>query len=142
MTPQGAQSSHAVSRHEPQYEQQDMHLRSVVLPGLALGGIVLVLSLSAWWMTKGFAARPLKQDFALSPLARMPQIPSQPRLQEHPGVDLGHLNSAYDATLNSYGWVDRSAGRVRVPIEQAKALMLQESQAGHPFGATAGRKMP
>ena len=129
-TPQDPQSSNADHGHEP----TDIHLRSVVLPGLALGGRVLVFSLAAWWMINAFAARPPKPDVALSPLAQRPQIPPQPRLQGNPGVDLAHLNAAYDAALNSYGWVDRSAGRVRIPIEQAKDLLLQESQAG--------RKMP
>jgi hypothetical protein len=138
MTPQDAQSSHADHRHEP----TDMHLRSVVLPGLALGGMVLVFSLTAWWMLNAFAARPLKPDVALSPLAQMPQIPPQPRLQGHPAVDLANLNAAYDAILNSYGWVDKNAGRVHIPIEQAKDLVLYESRTGHRFGANAGRKMP
>jgi hypothetical protein len=117
-------------------------LRSVILPGLALVGMVLVFSATAWWMLIGFAARPLKPDIAISPLAQIPQIPPPPRLQERPGIDLAKLNAKYGEALNSYGWVDRNVGRVHIPIEQAKQLVLQESQSGRSFGANAERKMP
>jgi hypothetical protein len=133
-TPKNARSP----RSEPRHEQTDVRLRSVVLPGLALGGIILILSITSWWMLNVFAARPLQPDVALSPLAQMPQVPPTPRLQEHPAKDMTTLNAAYSEMLNSYGWVDKAAGRVRIPIERAKDMLLQESQAGHNFGANAG----
>jgi hypothetical protein len=33
---------------------------------------------------------------------------------------------AENAQLHSYGWVDRSAGMVRVPIDQAMAFVVQQ----------------
>ena len=47
------------------------------------------------------------------------QLPPEPRLQNHPREDLLALRRAEDAVLNSYGWVDRTAGIVRIPIDQA-----------------------
>lgn len=58
----------------------------------------------------------------LKPLERFPK----PDLQ----IDDDHaerlkLYAAQNAELNSYGWVDRSNGIVRIPIERAMDLILQ-----------------
>ena len=39
--------------------------------------------------------------------------------------DLADLREKEDETLNSYGWVDRNAGVVRIPIDEAIKLTLQ-----------------
>ena len=44
-----------------------------------------------------------------------------------------------DELLGSYGWVDRNAGVVRIPIDQAKRLLLER---GLPVRASAGGGAP
>jgi hypothetical protein len=46
-------------------------------------------------------------------------VPPEPRLQNTPFDELRRMRAEEDATLTSYGWVDRQAGIVRIPIEQA-----------------------
>jgi hypothetical protein len=41
-----------------------------------------------------------------------------------PGASLAELRAAEDADLNSYGWIDRKAGKVRIPIDRAMQLLL------------------
>ena len=43
--------------------------------------------------------------------------------------DLHDLHAAEDAVLNSYGWVDRQAGIVRIPIARAMELLAQRGIA-------------
>jgi hypothetical protein len=57
------------------------------------------------------------------PATRVRQFP-QPRLEVQPGASLAELRAAEDADLNSYGWIDRSAGTVRIPIDRAMQLLL------------------
>lgn len=52
--------------------------------------------------------------------------PGFPVLQVSPRLDLEEFRRREDAELNSYGWINRTAGIVRVPIEQAMNLVLQE----------------
>ena len=52
-------------------------------------------------------------------------MPPEPRLQTTPREDLRILREQEDAVLNSYGWVDRSTGVVRIPIEEAMKLTVQ-----------------
>jgi hypothetical protein len=39
--------------------------------------------------------------------------------------DLKRLRDSEDATLGSYGWVDRKAGTVRIPIDRAMDLVAK-----------------
>jgi hypothetical protein len=51
---------------------------------------------------------------------------SFPRLQVSPPADLQAFRAREEAELNSYGWIDEAAGRVRLPIEQAMRQLLQK----------------
>ena len=48
-----------------------------------------------------------------------------PHLQLQPEVDLKRFRASEEEELNSYGWVNRTAGVVRIPIAQAMDLLLQ-----------------
>jgi hypothetical protein len=49
----------------------------------------------------------------------------QPRLEVSPGADLKTLRAAEDADLDSYGWIDRNKGTVRIPIDRAMQLIIE-----------------
>jgi len=51
--------------------------------------------------------------------------PPGPRLQQRPTLDLKALRAEEKAILEEYGWVDRGAGVVRVPIERAMELLVE-----------------
>ena len=53
-----------------------------------------------------------------------------PRLQVKPEADLAAFRAREDEELNHYGWIDRKAGVVRIPIERAMDLIAQR---GLPF---------
>ena len=57
------------------------------------------------------------------PATRGKQFP-QLRLEVKPGASLAQLRAAEDADLNSYAWIDRSKGTVRIPIDRAIQLLL------------------
>jgi hypothetical protein len=50
----------------------------------------------------------------------------QPVLQESPAREMAEFLAKENVILKSYEWVDRPAGRVRVPIDRAKVLLLQK----------------
>ena len=50
----------------------------------------------------------------------------EPRLQIAPSQDLGTLNEANRLKLESYGWVDRSTGVARIPIERAMDIVVDQ----------------
>jgi len=52
--------------------------------------------------------------------------PGVPRLQAHPAADLQQYLQREHEILNTYGWVDRKDGVVRIPIQRAMALLLKQ----------------
>jgi hypothetical protein len=86
---------------------------------------VIALSLLAMKLLFGFYATHQPPSPALSPLAARPDIPPKPRLEVYPHVDLERKMQADEAVLNSYGWVDRKSGIVRIPIDRAVELLVE-----------------
>ena len=89
------------------------------------------------------ASRESKESAPASPLAGAYGLkaPPQPRLQTEPLGDLAQLRAAEDVALHGYGWVDRQAGIVRIPIERAIDLVAQAATRtaylAAPVGAAA-----
>ncbi len=103
------------------HEGNDINLAAILIPAGLLAGVIVLLSFMAWGLLSLFAGHPERPEASLSPLARLPQkAPSPP-------PDLAEFRAKEDAELNGYGWADRPAGRVRIPIERAKDLFLQEN---------------
>jgi hypothetical protein len=53
-----------------------------------------------------------------------PNFP-EPRLQVSPSLDLETFRAREDQQLQTYGWVDRKAGIVRIPINEAMDLVAR-----------------
>lgn len=52
--------------------------------------------------------------------------PGMPQLQAHPDTDLQDYLKEQHQLLDSYGWVDRKNGVVRIPIQRAMTILLQQ----------------
>jgi hypothetical protein len=57
---------------------------------------------------------------------RQPQRTSFPRLQVSSRMDLAEFHAREDEDLTNYGWINRTSGVVRVPVERAIELVLQK----------------
>lgn len=111
---------------ERHHETREMDIRPIVMFGAALVGSTAVILLLMAWLFGYFAAREARLDVPPSPLAETRQPPPEPRLQIAPATDLEEIRAAEDAALNSYGWVDRKTGIVRIPIDRAITLLAQQ----------------
>jgi hypothetical protein len=58
------------------------------------------------------------------PVTNSEEFP-KPRLQIKGAVDLATLRAAEEANLDSYGWIDRNSGTVRIPIDRAMQLLVE-----------------
>ena len=54
-----------------------------------------------------------------------PRLPAAPRLQRVPSEELYDFRTKEEEELHSYGWVDKDAGTVHIPIEDAMRLTLE-----------------
>jgi hypothetical protein len=80
-----------------------------------------------WLLFLYFSGREATRVAPEYPLAagQQTRVPPEPRLQTNPREDLRALRAREDAILNSYGWVDKKAGVVRIPIDEAIKLTVK-----------------
>lgn len=70
------------------------------------------------------------------------QIPPEPRVEERPWEQLVTVRAREDHVLNSYAWVDKGDGTVRIPIDQAIDQLAKKGLPTHDYleDLQAGRK--
>jgi hypothetical protein len=113
--------------HEGAHERRDVDFRVVAAAALAVLAAFLAAVAAMWPLVAHYARREAERSAPASPLAAAePQRPPEPRLQADPAADLAALRASEDARLHGYAWVDRAAGRVRIPIERAMALLAED----------------
>jgi hypothetical protein len=127
-TPHISVSAESLQRR---HEARAPHLRN---PLLVIAGVVFMIIFclaSAGILAAIFSKeRPMQKMSPLGliaapdlqPLARFPK----PNLQTDDGhAQMSALLARQNFELNSYGWIDRSNGIVRIPIDRAMDLILQ-----------------
>jgi hypothetical protein len=114
------------------HEASDVNVPSVLGFGAGLVVSGVVISILVWGLFLYFSEQAARRGATAAGLAQQ-ALPPPPRLQTNPRGDLLELREAEDHVLTTYGWVDRNAGVVRIPIEQAMKLTVQR---GLPTRAT------
>jgi hypothetical protein len=109
------------------HETSDANVNGIFAFGAALviaGAIILFL---VWLLFGYFSSRQAASGGREFPLAAEQQnrLPPEPRLQTNPKQDLIDLRAGEDAILNTYGWVDKTGGVVRIPISEAMKLTVE-----------------
>jgi len=115
----GAQTSAS-----PGYETRDTNAKLVLWFVTALFLVVAGSMVAMWGLFDHYSAsQPLGPS--ISPFASGRVLPPEPRLQVQPTVDLQKMRESQNEILQSYGWVDKANGTVRIPIDRAMDLLLQ-----------------
>jgi hypothetical protein len=108
----------------------DSELDVKTIVGFAVGLAVFTLVVLAvmWWMSGFFKREEEAKDTPPSPLveARGDPIPPGPRLRAAPPRDLADLRARDDEMLTTYGWVDKSRGVARIPVDRAMSILVDK----------------
>lgn len=129
---EGATRGHEIRDTEPKYVRRFAY---------ALAGVIALILLLMGWLFD-LLAPPASRT---TPFVPTPQTapPPEPRLQVNAPMDLKKMRAREDAILNSYGWIDRSNGVVRIPIERAMEVIAQRSSSTSstgPLPNSSGRR--
>ncbi|HSP99991.1 MAG TPA: hypothetical protein VL049_22435 [Candidatus Dormibacteraeota bacterium] len=127
-TPHEAHPVHA-------HQEDEIVLRPVVIAGLGLLVFVAITGAAMFGLYHVLAREEARLSPPANPLAAAegPRMPPEPRLQTHPLKDLEELRQAETEQLTTYGWVDKSAGTVRIPIDRAIDILAERAgNAGAP----------
>lgn len=104
------------------YEKRDVRIAPVMW---FMGGLLVIFTVSLWAMARvDEALRPTSGP--AHPLATERVVPPAPRLEVVPGVLLEETERNAAVELESYGWIDAETDHIRVPIDRAMELALEE----------------
>ena len=108
------------------HERKDVDVPSLITIAFLLFLSCVIIFLVVWGMMHYFKFHePAKTSGqAILPVTTAGEFP-KPRLEVKGAVDLAKLRAAEQADLDSYGWVDRNSGTVRIPIDRAMQLLLE-----------------
>jgi len=125
---------------ETHHEESDVNIRGIFGFAIALTIVALVMHVIVWLLFRYYAAReaaPVATEYPLG-VERQNDMPPMPRLQTNPRQDLRDMRAGEDAILSTYGWADRNAGAVRIPIAEAMKLTLERGLPARDQAAPGG----
>jgi hypothetical protein len=108
------------------YEHTDANIGVIVkfLAWLMVSAVIIHVGLG--FMYQLFIDRSVEADQPY-PLAagQEERLPPAPRLQQFPRNDIYQFRTDENALLERYGWMNREAGIVHIPIEEAMRLTVE-----------------
>jgi hypothetical protein len=111
---------------KPLHETRDATVRYIIYFGIGMAVSVAAAFLVSWGLLR-FLEHHQSLGSPDSSLAkgRVLPPPGVPRLQAYPNQELDDYLAHEKETLNTYGWVDKKKGIVRIPIQRAMNILLQ-----------------
>ena len=107
------------------HEIRDAKIGPLILIAAGLAITVAIVGVFIYGVFQYLGAHPAASVQANPMSAGDAQIPPEPRIEEHPAIEIEQLHAQEEQTLSTYAWVDKKAGVVRIPIDRAMELQLE-----------------
>jgi hypothetical protein len=108
------------------YELSDLRPGYIAFFGIGLSVVLGIAVVIASLITHYKTVQHARQDTPIPRLAREREAMPEPRLQVDAPNELRQMRAAEDAALDSYGWVDKDAGIVRIPVDRAMEILAKK----------------
>ncbi len=123
-------SVHSSSPNGSGHEQSEVSVRFIVVSLVVLLIGTFLVALLVVGIFQFFSHTYQTQESAKQSEA---QIPPEPRIEVEPYKQLLDVHAREDHVLNSYAWVDKSQGIVRIPIDQAIDELVKKGLPTHDY---------
>ena len=110
---------------ETGHELSDLSPKKIAIFGVSLVVMVLIVLWVCYELFQHYSTVSMKTEVPPSPLSYTREPTPEPHLLVVPGQELKAMRAAEDSLLNSYAWVDREKGVVRIPIQRAIDILAQ-----------------
>jgi hypothetical protein len=119
-------SSADVDNASVHHEHSDIDIAGIFKFTAGLIVVAALVHVAIWFMFVSFEATAARADVR-SPLRSGDEVrvPPEPRLQVEPRQDLSAYREREAALLHGYRWVDKAAGVVRIPIDEAMKRVVE-----------------
>ncbi|HKG23845.1 MAG TPA: hypothetical protein VKC34_18225 [Blastocatellia bacterium] len=135
-----------ITNEDVQHEHTDVPIKPILMFGLFLSLAAAIISIGIYFLFHLLEDRASKSEPPPRPLSsERSTAPPEPRLQLIPGHEVHPLDewklmrAGEEQALKSFGWVDQKSGVVRIPIDQAKKLVIQQGLPSRPQVAPEGQ---
>lgn len=119
------ENAHSTENSSRRHETADVEVRTILMFAAGVAALFLAGLLASAGVFHYFVTHQSLGPQA-SPFENLRTLPPELRLQVQAPVDLKRYRASQEQILGSYGWVDPSAGVVRIPIERAEEILLQK----------------
>lgn len=122
------------------YEKADVSPPAIARLGLVLASATLATVFASFGLFKLLRSQEAKSEPAPPPLAirEVGRVPPEPRLQTTPMSDLAVTRVQQRDVIDEYGWVDKNAGKVRIPIAEAMRIYVERERQRTGTGTGTG----
>lgn len=116
------------------HEHTDANVWVIVQFAIWLTVSAVVVHFLMYGMFYLFADQRMPKTEAEFPLAKDQEhrLPAGPRLQRFPANEIYEFRTTESDRLNNYGWIDKNAGSVHIPIADAMRLTLERGLPSRP----------
>jgi hypothetical protein len=108
------------------HELSDLKPGYIALFGIALTAVIVAAVVITSLLIHFKAAEHSRQETPVPRLAQEREATPGPRLQVDANKDLRQMRAGEEAVLNSYGWVDKDAGIVKIPVDRAMEILAKK----------------
>ena len=108
------------------HELSDLRPGYIALFGIALTAVIVAAAVITSLLIHFKAAEHSRQETPVPRLAQEREATPGPRLQVDANKDLRQMRAGEEAVLNSYGWVDKDAGIVKIPVDRAMEILAKK----------------
>jgi hypothetical protein len=128
-----ADTEHPRASTDVGYETTDVNPKTLLAWVLGLACMILLSIVAAWVFFDVLAGYARRADPKISPLAATEQgPPPDPQLIPDEPHDLTSVRQEEEQVLDSYGWIDKGRGLIRIPIARAIELVAKEGLPSRP----------
>jgi hypothetical protein len=123
------------------HEVSDLSPKTVALWAAVLATLIVATLLASYALFHLFSVSLARVRPQPSPLSYSREPPPEPRLSVKSGEELAAMRAEETKILNSYDWVDRDKGVVRIPIARAIEIIAQKglpARRGDDAGGSGG----
>jgi len=114
------------------YVKSDASPRGLAYFALTIAAILAATCVSLIWLFKHYEKTENPGSFVAAPFSETRPLPPPPRIQPNPALDMQSYLQSQQSLLNSYGWIDRQNGIVRLPVDRAMELLLERGLPTRP----------
>lgn len=122
-----AEHNRTDDRPELGYETHDANPKALAYAFVGLSALLILTFVSMWLLFVYFDASARKADRGkASQWSNIDYRPPEPRLQTSPAADLKKMLDNENHLMNSYGWVNKASGLVRIPVDRAMDIVAKK----------------